>query len=138
MNAVTEIAWLNETKSTVFEFLADVTNLPKWATEFAESGRWDGPVYKVRTSQGELIVRHDADARTGVIDIHAGPTPEQMGLFPVRVLGMGDRSAVTFTFFQAPDMPDDFFAQQHASLRKELAALPGVVRMHRAEPSTRP
>jgi len=129
MNAVTEIVWLNEPKSVVFEFLAYVTNLPKWATEFCERGRWDGADFKVTTSQGELIARCDPDARTGVIDMFAGPTKAQMGLFPVRVLGMADgRTVVTFTFFHPPGLPDEMFARQHASLRKELAALPDVVR----------
>jgi hypothetical protein len=132
MNAVTEIAWLNESKSVVFEFLADVANLPVWATEFCESGRWEGDDYRIKTSQGELIARCEGDARTGVIDMFAGPTKEAMGLFPVRVLGLPDgRTAVTFTFFQPPGMPEELYARQHASLRNELAALPEVIRSAR-------
>jgi hypothetical protein len=45
-----------------------------------------------------------------------------MAVFPTRVVELPDgRTAYSFTMFQAPDMPDDLFEGQLASLRREFA-----------------
>jgi len=108
----------------VFSYLADIENLPDWATEFARRLERDGDDYKVVNGLGEFFFEIRADPGTGVIDMYAGPTKEQMAIFPTRVVGLPDgRSAFTFTMFQASDMPDELFESQHASLRRELAGV---------------
>lgn len=108
----------------VFSYLADIENLPDWATEFARRLERDGDDYKVVNGLGEFFFDIRADAATGVIDMYAGPTKEQMALFPTRVVALPDGgSAFTFTMFQAPDMPDELFEGQHASLQRELAGI---------------
>ena len=67
------------------------------------------------------LFRVEADPRTGVIDMLAGPSAEELALFPTRVVELpGRRAAFTFTMFQWPGTPDDLFESQHASLRREL------------------
>jgi hypothetical protein len=108
--------------SEVFAYLAEIENLPEWATEFARRLIRDGDDYKVVNSLGEFFFAIRADAATGVIDMYAGPTKDQMGLFPTRVVGLPDgRTAYSFTMFQAADMPDELFESQHASLQREFA-----------------
>jgi hypothetical protein len=108
----------------VFDYLADVENLPGWATEFARRLERHGDDYKVVNGLGEFFFEMRSDPATGVIDMYAGPTKEQMSLFPTRVVGLPDgSSAFTFTMFQAPDMPDELFESQHASLRRERAGV---------------
>jgi hypothetical protein len=108
----------------VFDFLADIENLPAWATEFARRLERDGDDYKVVNGLGEFFFDVRADASTGVIDMFAGPTKDDMALFPTRVVALPDgSSAFTFTMFQAPGMPDELFESQHASLRRELAGV---------------
>jgi hypothetical protein len=108
----------------VFDYLADIENLPEWATEFARRLERDGDDYKVVNGLGELFFDVRADASTGVIDMFAGPSKDAMALFPARVVGLPDgSSAFTFTMFQAPGMPDELFESQHASLRRELAGV---------------
>jgi hypothetical protein len=120
----------NETLTTVlpapsdevFAYLANVENLPEWATEFARRLIRDGDDYKVVNGLGEFFFDIRADADTGVIDMYAGPTKEAMALFPTRVVGLpGGQTAYSFTMFQAPGMPDELFESQHASLRREFA-----------------
>jgi Polyketide cyclase / dehydrase and lipid transport len=119
----------NETVTTVlpapadevFAFLADVENLPVWATEFARRLERDGDDYKVVNGLGEFFFEIRADADTGVIDMYAGPAKDAMALFPTRVVSLpGGRSAYSFTMFQGPGMPDELFESQHASLRREF------------------
>jgi hypothetical protein len=51
----------------------------------------------------------------------AGPTPDELAVFPSRVVAApGGRSAFTFTMFQAPGQPDEQFEGQYQSLLREL------------------
>jgi hypothetical protein len=52
----------------------------------------------------------------------AGPTKDQMAVFPTRAVRLPDgRTAYSFTMFQAPEMPDAVFDAQYESLQRELA-----------------
>jgi hypothetical protein len=108
-------------REEVFRYLSDIEKLPEWATEFARELKREGDRYKVVNNLGEYFFEIDADPDTGVIDMYAGPEPELMALFPTRVVELpGGGTAYTFTMFQAPDMPDELFASQHASLQREF------------------
>lgn len=108
-------------KERVFRYLADVENLPRWATEFARELKVVGGRHKVVNGLGELFFEIRADEATGVIDMLAGPSEEELALFPTRVVPLpGERSAFTFTMFQAPGMPDGLFESQYRSLLREL------------------
>ena len=109
-------------RDAVFEYLADIENLPKWATDFARELKREGEDYKVVNGLGEFYFDIHADPTTGVIDMFAGPTKDQMAVFPTRTIELPDgRTAYTFTMFQAPDMPDKLFDAQHRSLQREFA-----------------
>jgi hypothetical protein len=105
----------------VFGYMAQVENLPSWATEFARELRRDGDRWIIRNGLGELVFDIRADESTGVIDMLAGPSEDELAVFPARVVGLPDGStAFTFTMFQAPGMPDELFEAQHASLLREF------------------
>ena len=107
-----------------FDYLSKIENLPEWANEFARELRWEDGEAIVRNGLGEFVFRIEADPETGVIDMLAGPQPDELALFPTRVVPLShDRSAFTFTMFQGPEMPDELFESQHASLRRELEGL---------------
>ena len=112
----------------VFDYMSDIRNLPEWATEFARELRRDGDGYTVVNGLGEFRFDIHADEATGVIDMFAGPTPEHMAVFPTRAVGLPDgRTAYSFTMFQGPDMPDELFEAQHASLRREFGNIERVL-----------
>ena len=117
----TVTAVLDAPKQMVFDYLADVANLPEWATEFARELRFEGGHAKVVNGLGEFYFRLEADPETGVIDMYAGPTQDELALFPTRVVALPDgRSAYSFTMFKAPGTPDELFESQHDSLRREF------------------
>ncbi len=106
----------------VFAYMADIENLPKWATEFARELKREGDDYKIVNGLGEFYFDIRADRDTGVIDMFAGPDKEHMAVFPTRAVELGDgRTAYIFTMFVGPDMSDELFDAQHASLQRELA-----------------
>jgi hypothetical protein len=108
-------------RDDVFAYLADIENLPRWATEFVRELKYENGRPKVVNGLGEFYFAIDADEDTGVIDMYAGPTEDALALFPTRVVALpGERSAYTFTMFQAPGMPDELFESQYRSLLREL------------------
>ena len=115
---------LRAPRNEVFEYLSDIENLPDWATEFARELKREGDRYKVVNGLGEFLFEIRADRDTGVIDMFAGPTEEKMAVFPTRAVSLPDgQTAYTFTMFQGPEMPDELFESQHASLLRELENL---------------
>jgi hypothetical protein len=127
MRSETVTAVLFAPKREVFAYMADIENLPKWATEFARELKQEDGDYKVVNNQGEFYFRICADEDTGVIDMLAGPTKEQLAVFPTRVVALpGGRTAYTFTMFQSPEMSDELFGSQHESLKREFENIKAV------------
>ena len=121
MTSKTVTAVFPAPKERVFSYLADIDNLPRWATEFARELKLVDGKHKVVNGLGEFYFRIDADVKTGVIDMYAGPSEEELALFPTRVVALGrSRSAYSFTMFKAPGMPDELFESQYESLRREF------------------
>ena len=48
MRSETVTTVLDASRETVFSYMAEVENLPKWATEFARELKREGEDYKVR------------------------------------------------------------------------------------------
>ncbi|MBI1828032.1 MAG: hypothetical protein HY222_04200 [Thaumarchaeota archaeon] len=124
MNSKTASLALHASKESVFSYLENIENLPKWATVFCKELKKEDGKYKVVTPMGELFFDIEADKKTGVIDMYAGPNERQMSIFPVRVLEMpGGASMILFTVFQTPGMTDEQFNVQYESLLKEFEYL---------------
>ena len=129
MRSETVSTVLDAPQQEVFDYMSDIEHLPEWATEFARELRREGDDYKVVNGLGEFYFTIEADPRTGVIDMFAGPDREHMAVFPTRAVALPDgRTAYSFTMFQAPGMPDELFEAQHASLRREFENIERLVR----------
>ena len=95
-------------RDTVYNFLADIENLPKWATEFCERIELRHNGWWAYTSQGEMMVESEADDHTGVIDLRVGPSVDALVMFPLRVFPLTTkRTLVSFTFIQPAELPDE-------------------------------
>jgi hypothetical protein len=121
MRTETVTTILDSPRDEVFRYIADVENLPRWATEFARELRHDQDGYTVVNGLGEFAFEIHADATTGVVDMFAGPDRERMAVFPTRAVALPDgRTAFSFTMFQTADMPDELFESQYRSLCREF------------------
>ena len=128
----TVTAVLDAPKDVVFDYLSRPENLPEWATEFAQELKQVNGKTKVVNGLGEFYFAIDADRKSGVIDMYAGPTEGELALFPTRVVPLGeDRSAYSFTMFKAPGMPDELFESQYESLRREFDNIRGRFAVYR-------
>ena len=121
MRHATVTTVLEAPRDAVFDYMADIENVPRWATEFARELMRGPDGYRVVNGLGEFRFEIRADRDTGVIDMYAGPDADRLAVFPTRAVGLPDgRTAYSFTMFQTPDMPDALFDAQHASLRREF------------------
>ena len=117
----TVTAVLDAPKDNVFDYLANVNNLPEWATDFARELKYVDGKAKVVNGMGEFFFSMETDRSTGVIDMFAGSQEDELALFPTRVVPLGPgRSAYSFTMFKLPGMPDEVFESQYESLRREF------------------
>ena len=108
----------------VFGYLSEIENLPRWATEFARELKVVDGRHKVVNGMGEFFFEIRADDATGVIDMLAGPSLDQLAIFPTRVVDLGPAgSAFTFTMFRWPGQPEDVFVAQYESLVREFENL---------------
>ena len=122
MRSETVTTILSAPQQQVFKYMSDIERLPEWATEFARELKREGEDYKVVNGLGEFYFEIKADPETGVIDMFAGQTKQEMAIFPTRAVALPDgRTAFSFTMFQGPEMPDELFESQHQSLEREFA-----------------
>jgi len=112
---------LDVSRERAFAFLAEIENLPKWATLFCKrlwrdgAGRW-----KVDTPDGEIFFRIAADPATGVVDMYGGPREDAMAYWPARIVARPGGSLFIFTAFQQPGMDEAAFKAQCAGLAREF------------------
>jgi uncharacterized protein YndB with AHSA1/START domain len=113
-------------RDTVFNFLADIENVPKWAGGWCERlalerGRW-----WAFTADGEQLVDLESSAGTGVIDLRAGPWPDRMTPTPIRVLALSRRrTLLSVTVIEAPDQTPEAYERRYRLL---LTAAGGLLR----------
>ena len=128
MRSETVTTVLSVPRQRVFEYMSDIRNLPEWATEFARELREEDGEYRVVNNLGEFLFEIRSDEGTGVIDMYAGPSRDQLAVFPTRAVALPDgRTSYSFTMFQAPGMPDELFESQHASLKREFENIEAIL-----------
>src|SRR6266496_3832711 len=77
----------------VFDFVNDLSTLPRWAFHFCKGIRLVDDGAMVTTRSGEMYFGVTGDRDTGVLDWWAGPTRETAQRWPTRVVGLaGDRT----------------------------------------------
>ena len=107
MHSVTETCMVCVPKTTIFQFLSEVKNLPKWATQFVQKVMIVNGKQKAITPFGEVFLRFETNEKAGIIDIYAGPTEAAMTAAFMRVIPLSANSTgITFTFFQYPSTDD--------------------------------
>ncbi len=127
MRADTQTISINAPPDEVLTYLEAPENLPRWAVGFAKAVRPDGDEWIIETRAGEMRLRVQADAGTGVVDFHMTPAPGVEVLAASRVIARGSGSEYVFTQFQAPGMSDDAFAKSVHALRHELTVLKALL-----------
>ena len=121
MNTRTYSVTIPAPKSRVFAYLADIDNLPQWATSFCLQLETVGGQHWVTTPGGKMLCEIRAHQGTGTIDYLAGPSADQLARWPARVLDLpGGETLYQFTTLQTPGMSDEEFEAQGADVQAEF------------------
>jgi len=124
MQTMTKTVHLHAAREKVFGYLSNIENLPEWAVSFCTELKREGDDYKVVNPGGELYFTIDANEATGVVDMIAGPQKDMMGAWPGRVMELPDGTSLfAFTCVKCPEISNEEFAQQCASIDEELEIL---------------
>lgn len=111
-----------------FDFVSDLANLPRWATEFARDPRPEGKHLKIETPGGPATVEIAADPRSRVVDFIVRPHAGGKAVFPSRVVELpGGKSGYVFTVPRAPGETEEDLRAAVASLRREFENLRKLV-----------
>jgi hypothetical protein len=105
----------------VFAFLADPTNIPSWAPEFAQRIRQDAGNWIVTGATGEfpIVVRTSTEHRTIYL---LSAADERIGAFS-RILPNGSGSEYLFTLLFPDATPSADIERQMATVESELEAV---------------
>lgn len=107
----------------VYEFCADLNNLPRWAAGLARSVRVDGDTLVAQSPMGEVRVRFAARNALGILD-HDVTLPSGVTVHnPMRVLPNRHGSEVVFSLFRQPEMSDAEFEADAAAITRDLQTL---------------
>jgi hypothetical protein len=107
-----------------FDFLANLTNWPRWAVVNVKSTRRsnDPGWWDMVTPRGPARLRMRADPNHGILD-HDFIDPEASWSVPARVIANGSGAEFMMTFFQPSGFTDAFFDEQIKLVDIELARL---------------
>src|SRR5436305_12332810 len=131
MRSHTQTVTIEAAPDSVYAFVADPRNLPRWASAFAPEIRLgQDHEWSVPSLAGEVCIRYDADAVRRTVDFHMRPvlpTPGLEGLAASRIIANGSNTEYVFTMFQFEGMPEEVWQEQLRELPRELQRLKQAV-----------
>jgi hypothetical protein len=124
MDLQTYTATLRAPRDTVFNFLANIENLPRWAASFCEQIYIEGGRWKGLTVQGESCFELDACGAKGVVILRAGTSHDRLAPLPMLVLAIGEeRTLVVVTFAPAAGVPTGILRRDAEGIAEDLRRL---------------
>ena len=127
MTSKTVSVFIHADPQKVYDFISDVENLPKWATEFCRSVKKPYGEWIIETSRGPAGIRMTEKNSFGVLDHFVSPSPGVELYVPMRVVPNGPGSELIFTLFQQSGVSDKEFAQDLRWVEQYLKTLKSVM-----------
>lgn len=112
---------------TVYDFVSNLENLPRWASSTFPSIKEVNGEWVVETPNGRNKVMITEKNNFGILDHHVKLTSGVEVYVPMRVVKNGDGSEVLLTVFQAPEMTDDGYAKDIQTVEKDLNHLKTLI-----------
>lgn len=112
---------------TVYDFVSNLENLPKWASSTFPTIKEVNGEWVVETPNGRNKVMITERNNFGILDHHVKLTSGVEVYVPMRVVKNGDGSEVLLTVFQAPEMTDDGYAKDIQTVEKDLNHLKTLI-----------
>ena len=109
----------------VHQFMADATNIPRWAPAFATAIRPSDKHWIATTDNGEAEIVVASSPDSGTLDILSA-ADRTRGAF-ARVISNGPGSEVLFTLFFEPGTPEQAVTAQMTVVDDELANIKQLI-----------
>ena len=120
---------------TVYEFVANPKNLPRWAKTFCRSVTRSKGAWIIDTPRGAMTIRLAKKNASGILDHYLSPSPGVEVFVPMRVVPNSQGSEVIFTLFQPPEMSDGQYANDIGLVQQDLSSLKQVMERSRGSRS---
>ena len=111
----------------VYAFASRPENLPRWAAGLGTSIENVNGEWVALTADGPVRVRFADQNGFGILDHLVTTAAGAEVAVPMRVFANGDGSEIAFTLFRLPNVSDDAFARDAASVARDLQALKGLL-----------
>ena len=112
---------------TVYEFISNLENLPKWAPSTFPSIKEVNGEWLVDTPHGQNKVMLTEKNNFGILD-HSVKLVSGVEVYvPMRVLKNSTGSEVLLTIFQTPEMTDEAFIQDIKMVERDLNHLKTII-----------
>ncbi|APW61141.1 polyketide cyclase [Paludisphaera borealis] len=111
----------------VYDFTAEPTNFPLWASGLASGVENSGDDWTAQGPEGPIRIRFSPPNEFGVLDHVVTVAPGVEIRIPLRVVANGTGSEVTLTLFQTPGMSDEAFAADAEWVQSDLHALKALM-----------
>jgi len=118
---------INRDPNTVYEFVSNPANFPKWAKAFCRSIKQSNGEWVAETPQGPVNISFVRKNDYGLLDHYVNPAPGVEDHVPMRVVPNGPASEVLFTLFRLPDMSDEKFAEDAGLVERDLRTLKRIL-----------
>lgn len=121
---VTKTVFVKCPAKSLFGFLANAENWPRWAVHNIQAVRpGNDGWWLMETPRGPGRLRIRPDARTGVLDHEFIDAQEGRWMVPTRVVEVGDGALLMMTFTKPDAVPDEAFRIGMRFLDEELETL---------------
>ena len=120
MRSNTQTITIDAPRADVLAFLADASNLPRWAPNFAAAVRPDGDGWIVEQGGSEVRLRLEVSLELGTVDLHVTPPDGRTRTVFGRVLSNAAGAEFLFTMFHSDSRTDADIARQNAEVEEEL------------------
>jgi hypothetical protein len=111
----------------VYAFASRPENLPRWAAGLGASIENVNGEWVAQRADGPVRVRFADQNAFGILDHWVTTAAGVEVAIPMRVFANGDGSEIAFILFRLPNVSDDAFARDAASVERDLQALKGLL-----------
>jgi len=111
----------------VYAFVSNPGNLPRWAAGLCKSVSKSDAGWIVETTQGPMNLRFAGKNDLGVLDHYVSPQSGVEVYVPMRVVSNGPGAEVLITVFRLPEMSDEKYAEDAATVALDLETLKRVL-----------
>lgn len=117
----------------VYDFASDPANLPQWASGVSRSIEQVGGEWIAQSPMGRITFAFAPRNTEGVLDHDVTLEDGRVFRNPMRVYPCGAACAVVFTLNAAPDMSEDTFKDDAATIQGDLYALKNILEKQKEE-----